>query len=342
MTWHTATEPAAGRLEPQLEPTTIAAGPSTNATGASRVPAHRGRLDLASMSLSSHAHPQPPSRALLRFFDVYLSVYVPLHFNALRLASPERFPRHTRPLIVVINHPSWWDPLTSILISRFLLRGANHYAPIDAHSLVRYSILGKLGLFPVEQGTPRGAVQFLRAAQSILADPHALLWLTPQGGFTDVRSRPVTFKSGLGSLIKRLDQVTVLPMAYEYTYWNERRPEILAQCGEPMVFTRGLVQEDAATHPSLGDLSADPGERIAAALAATQDELAGRAGARDPGGFQSVMGGEASLGMFRAMGRSLLAALSGAGYYGQPGSVEPGSGERGQQPAGRKRGGRRP
>jgi len=291
ITVHTASEPAASPLALQ--------------------PAERktARRPASGLGPRTGLAPRRPSRFLLRFFDIYLSLYVPFHFNALRLASPERFPAGTRPLIVVINHPSWWDPLTSILLSRFLLRQADHYAPIDALSLPRHRILAGLGLFPVEQGTPRGAVQFLRAAQHILADPNARLWLTPQGGFTDVRTRPVVFKSGLGSLVKRLDEVTVLPLAYEYTYWNERKPEILAQCGQPLLFRRGRMQAGL-----LGDAGADPGEQVAAALAKTQEELAALALARDPGQFTTVMGGETGVNLLGAIWLRLRAAMRAEQY----------------------------
>ncbi len=258
------------------------------------------------------AAPRLPSRFLLRFFDIYLSLYVPLHFNALRLSSSERFPRNTRPLIICINHPSWWDPLTSILLSRFLLRRANHYAPIDALSLPRHRILAGLGLFPVEQGTPRGAVQFLRAAQHILSDANSLLWLTPQGSFTDVRTRPVVFKSGLGSLIQRLDEVTVLPLAYEYTFWNEPRPEILAHCGTPLIFSRTKNKH-----------AVDPGEQVAAALAVAQDELAALAAARDPRNFVTVMGSETGVTGLHAMWRNLLGAVRAQEFHTETRSPRP-------------------
>ncbi len=288
ITLHTASEPAASALAAQP------AGRERTA-----------RQPASGLAPRPGLAPRRPSRFLLRFFDIYLSLYVPFHFNALRLASPERFPAGTRPLIVVINHPSWWDPLTSILLSRFLLRRADHYAPIDALSLPRHRILAGLGLFPVEQGTPRGAGQFLRAAQHILADPNALLWLTPQGGFTDVRTRPVVFKSGLGSLIRRLDEVTVLPLAYEYTYWNERKPEMLAQCGQPLLFRRGRLHAG-----SVGDA----GEQVAAALARTQDELAALALARDPADFVTVMGGEAGVNLLGAIWMRLRAAIRAEQY----------------------------
>jgi 1-acyl-sn-glycerol-3-phosphate acyltransferase len=262
---------------------------------------------------STGVHPRRPSRFLLRFFDIYLSLYVPLHFRALRLAHPERFPITTRPLIIVINHPSWWDPLTSILLSRFFLPQADHYAPIDAISLPRHKILSGLGLFPVEQGTPRGAVQFLRAAQTILSNPNSLLWLTPQGSFTDVRARPVTLKSGLASLLKRLEEVTVLPLAYEYTFWDEPRPEILTSCGHPLLFRHGRLVSgltDHASPPRAGTTGLlDPSSAIATALAAAQDELAALALTRNPACFRTIMAGRADPSSLRAIARNLHAAI---------------------------------
>ncbi len=253
---------------------------------------------VASVSSAISAAPRRPSRRLLRFFDFYLGAYVPQHFNALRVAGGPRFPLDARPLIVVINHPSWWDPLTSILLSRYFLPRVDHYAPIDAAALPKHRILTGMGLFPVEQGTPRGAVHFLRAAAAILSDPNAVLWLTPQGAFTDVRSRPVTFKSGLASLLKRLDQVTVVPLAYEYSFWNEPRPEILTAVGTPLFFRRGAM---------VGAAGLDAGDAVAEALAHTQDELAALALTRDAERFDTVLGGLSEQGMLRRM----LAGLRG-------------------------------
>ncbi len=231
--------------------------------------------------------PVRPSRALLRFFDRYLRVYVPRHFHAVRLCGAETWSRAGRPLVVCLNHPSWWDPLTSILLSRFVARDADHYAPMDARAFARYGILRRLGLFPVEQGTPRGGAQFLRAASHILSDANAVLWLTPQGGFTDVRTRPVEFRAGLDALLRRLPEVTVLPLALEYTFWDERLPEALAMFGEPLRFGKGQLAGEARTMP---------GEAVAAALAAAQDALARLSACRDARLFTPVLAGGAGTG----------------------------------------------
>ncbi len=122
----------------------------------------------------------------------------------------------------MLNHASWWDPLTCIVISRHFLPAAYHYAPMEAAALKHYALLRKLGLFAVESGTPRGAAQFLRAAHEILSTPNSVLWITPEGRFTDMRSRPAIFRPGLAALVARLGACTLVPLAIEYTFWDER------------------------------------------------------------------------------------------------------------------------
>ena len=90
------------------------------------------------------------------------------------------------------------------------------FTPIDAKMLQRYRMFARLGFFGVEQGTRRGAVQFLRTSQAILQDPGHLLAVTPQGRFADVRERPVRFQSGVGHLAAQVGHAMFLPMATEF------------------------------------------------------------------------------------------------------------------------------
>ena len=47
------------------------------------------------------------------------------------------------PLIVVLNHPSWWDPLVGLVLTE-LFPDRAHYFPMDAHALQRYRIFQRL------------------------------------------------------------------------------------------------------------------------------------------------------------------------------------------------------
>jgi 1-acyl-sn-glycerol-3-phosphate acyltransferase len=251
----------------------------------------------------------PPSRRLLSLFSIYLHWYIGRHFHALRLANSGRFPSGTGPLIVYGNHASWWDPLAYIVISRHLLPTAYHYGPMDAAALKHYGFLRKLGMFPIEMGTRRGAAQFLRGAEEILSTPNSVLWVTPEGRFTDMRTRPATFRPGLAAVVARLGACTLVPLAFEYTFWDERLPEILISCGKPIK----VAGEGRSTE--------EWGEQLAGALADAQNELAALAMLRDPARFETVMTGRIGISGVYEMWKRFSALLTGRTYQPGHGSI---------------------
>ena len=249
-----------------------------------------------------------PSRPLLSFFATYLHWYVGRHFHAIRVANAGRFPSVKGPLIAYSNHASWWDPLALILFSRYFLPTLDHYGPMDATALKHYGFFRKLGLFPIEAGTSRGGVQFLRAAEEVLSRPRSVLWVTPEGRFTDMRTRPVVFRPGLAALVARCGACTLVPMAAEYTFWDERLPEILICCGQPIKANE--------------QLSADEwNERLCTAMAATQDELAALAKLRDPANFETILSGRVGIGGVYEGWKRLLALITGRAYQASHGSI---------------------
>jgi 1-acyl-sn-glycerol-3-phosphate acyltransferase len=251
-----------------------------------------------------------PSRRLLSFFAFYLHWYAGRHFHAIRVANAGRLPGATGPLIAYTNHASWWDPLALILLSRYFLPTADHYGPMDATALKHYGFLRKLGLFPIEPGSRRGAVQFLRAAEEILSRPGSVLWVTPEGRFTDMRTRPVVFRPGLAALVARVGACTLVPVAVEYTFWDERLPEILFCCGLPVRASEGRRHSTEEWN-----------ELLCAALAATQDELAALAKLRDPANFETILSGRVGIGGVYEGWKRLLALLTGRDYQASHGSI---------------------
>ncbi len=177
-------------------------------------------------------------------------------------------------------------------------------------ALKHYGFLRKLGLFPVENGTRRGAAQFLRASQQILSIPNSVLWVTPEGRFTDMRTRPASFRPGLAALVARLGACTLVPLAFEYTFWDERLPEILVSCGQPLEVADGKLSSAAVWN-----------ERLEAALTATQDELATLVKLRDPARFETILSGRVGIsGVYEAWKR-FVGLLTGRVYEGSHGSI---------------------
>jgi 1-acyl-sn-glycerol-3-phosphate acyltransferase len=225
------------------------------------------------------------SRPVLWFFRRIARGYFRRHFSAVRLSRGSDLTGLTAErLIVCGNHSSWWDPMVLILLGERLLPGRRHYAPMDAAALEHYGIFRQLGVFGVEMKTARGAAQFLRTGKSIV-ESGGVLWVTPQGRFADTRERPLGFKPGLAALAAKLEGgCTVVPLAIEYTFWNERLPETLLRLGEPVTVHGGNPEEVQ--------------EAIEAALLKTMEALKRDAITRDPAAFSLLQDGTVGTGGF--------------------------------------------
>lgn len=261
-------------------------------------------------SRDDEASPVSPRR--LALFMAYLHWYLPRHFHGLRIAHAQRFLRNHHPLIVCINHASWWDPLTILMVSRFLAPNRFAYAPMEAEALAHYGFFRRLGAFPIDNHSPRAGAQFLRQAKSVLTRPDAVLWMTPEGKFTDIRIRPVQWKPGVAALTRQLPACTFVPLAIEYTFWDERLPEILCSVGQPLTFDE-----------SSSSTTASRSETLHHAMMMAQDELASRAIKRDASLFTPVFAGKAGVSASYDLWQRARAAMRGETYLAEHGTIAP-------------------
>ena len=241
------------------------------------------------------------SRPLLWWFRWIVRRNFRAGFHAVRVQGVDRLRGLNGPLLMYANHSSWWDPMVAFLLASKLLAARPHYAPMDAAALEKYKILRWLGVFPVESSSARGAVRFLRTGEAILRGG-GVLWVTPQGKFADVRERPVAFKPGMATLAARIPGCTVLPMAIEYVFWDERTPEVLLLLGEPVVVEQGERTEALEA-------------RLKTALEVTMAEMQDRAIARDAGQFERVLvRGRVGVGGMYGLGKRVRSVVTGTPY----------------------------
>jgi 1-acyl-sn-glycerol-3-phosphate acyltransferase len=241
------------------------------------------------------------SPRLFRLFRWYARRYASRHFHAVRLSIDGPIPDlFGRPVVVVLNHPSWWDPLIALIVTGFMPGGRVHYAPIEAVGLSQYPFLSRVGFFGVETGTAIGATRFLRTSLAILSRPESVLWVTAQGEFVDPRVRPVGLRPGVGHLAHRMSGALIVPMALEYPFWNDRCPEALVRFGPPIEVIDGLAR-------SARDWTAE----IERSLEDQLDALAEEAQGRDPGAYTTLIGGTAGVGGIYDTWRRIRARLGG-------------------------------
>ena len=239
------------------------------------------------------------SPRLFRLFGWYLHWYFWRNFHALRV-SRTGMPRAPagRPLIVYSNHPSWWDPALYIMLCGKLFPGRPGYGPMDAKALGRYGILERMGIFGIDLDSPRGAARFLAISTRVLRDPGSILWITAEGAFTDHRLRPVRLRPGIAHLARRIPGAVILPLAIEYTFWNESRAEALARFGDPIETGRDRSVAEWTTH-------------LETELTRTMDALAAESAERTPALFHPLVRGGSGVGGIYDLWRRARAWVAG-------------------------------
>ncbi len=239
------------------------------------------------------------SQTLFNLFGYYLHWFFWHRFRAVRISRSGllRAPAG-RPLIIYCNHPSWWDPALLILLSHKLLPGRPGFGPMDAAALGKYGVLERMGIFGIRLDTPRGAARFLKTSLQVLADPANVLWITAEGHFTDPRLRPLHLRPGIAHLARRIPGAVIVPLALEYTFWNESRPEALVHFGNPI---------DAGRDRSTAEWTAHLEVELTKAL----DALAAESAQRNPALFRPLVRGGAGIGGVYDLWRRLRAWTAG-------------------------------
>jgi 1-acyl-sn-glycerol-3-phosphate acyltransferase len=233
-------------------------------------------------------------------FVSYIHWMLRRHFHAVRLSRTGAAPGVDArvPLIVYLNHASWWDPLLALWLGKHCFHGRKLYGPFEAAQIERYSFFRKLGGFGVEQGAV-GARAFLRTSEALLLRPGSMLWLTPQGRFADVRERPARFAPGLGHLACRVKGAVCVPVALEYSFGQERLPEVFVRFGACMEASE------------IGSDAFEAGAGLERALESCQDALRDEVCSRNPAAFEVLLDGAGGASLPYDLWRCFLGRLVG-------------------------------
>ncbi len=184
------------------------------------------------------------------------------------------------PLLITMNHQSWWDPMIGLALASELWPARRAIAPMDATQLIKFPILRKIGIFGIHPDDPasmNAMGEFVAQRFSELSKPTLLL--TPQGQFADLRA-PLVIRPGTAALAARFSTCRVLSVSIEYTFWLDQKPEVLIRIQE-------VPRPEPTSTTSWRRAITQTMEANAAALAALVI-------ARDPAPFTTLIGGSSS------------------------------------------------
>lgn len=182
------------------------------------------------------------------------------------------------PVIMAMNHASWWDPIVGAALVEGFFADRPAMTPIDSAQLQRFRFMRRLGMFGIDPAQPGSLRQLTDyVLERFAAEPRSLLCITPQGAFTDVRAH-VRVRPGGAAVAARARGARVVLIACEYTFWQQRRPEIFLRAIEAR---RPASCSTGAWRRAIEEGMRDNGAALAEAVIARDDSafeplLAGR------------------------------------------------------------------
>lgn len=250
---------------------------------------------------------------LVGWFYWYVCRFVRKNLHAVCVARDSLPGSIAGPLVVYMNHPAWWDPMVGAVLTKKVFAERTCYAPIDSEALRNYPFFERIGFFGVDQASRAGAAEFLATARLVLQSPGALLWLTPEGRFTDPRDAKSALRPGIAHLAAHCQGfqcggATFLPLAVEYPFWEEKLPEALCCFGRPIETPRHA-----------GCTKQQWNELLTEGLRDAQARLAALSIARDAAAFEVLLSGDTGVGGLYEWVRRVAAPLSGRAYRAQHG-----------------------
>jgi 1-acyl-sn-glycerol-3-phosphate acyltransferase len=189
------------------------------------------------------------------------------HFDRvwLRVEGPRPHPADG-PLIIYLNHPSWWDGYMAFILSRMVLGDQfQGYLMMEEQELRRYRFFTWSGCFSVDRHDARSAARSVAYISRLLAERRGrALVIFPQGEITPNDRRPIVTFAGAAHIARRAGGATLWPVALRYEFRGEQRPEAFIRAG-PCHYAPASAGARA--------LSAEVGRRLTAAADALRDEI---------------------------------------------------------------------
>ncbi len=137
------------------------------------------------------------------------------------------------PLIVYLNHPSWWDGYMAALINRMVLhqRFAG-YLMMEERQLRLYRFMSWSGAFSVDRHDRREAARSVEYISRLLHERrHRALYIFPQGELTPNDRRPLRIYPGIAHIARRAGGALLCPVGLRYEFRGEQRPEAFIRLG---------------------------------------------------------------------------------------------------------------
>ncbi len=170
--------------------------------------------------------------------DKYFFAMAEGAFYSLRIKGAENYEKRNKNYanIIYAPHCNWWDGGIGYNLCRRVFKVRIR---MMIEELNRFPIMAKAGAFPINKRSAQASMRALQYAVDELKSPDIGLWIFPQGIIRPPNFRPIEFQSGVAYIaqncVKKYGGINLIPVALNYTFLREDKPEVIVDVGEPMV-----------------------------------------------------------------------------------------------------------
>lgn len=170
------------------------------------------------------------------------------------------------PLILYMNHSSWWDGYLMMLCHRRLLRRRfASYLLMEEKQLRDYRFFSWCGAFSVNRHDPADVQASLDYVVALLRERRErALFIFPQGKIVHPDRRPLETYPGVARIAAALEQATLYPLVFRYEFSGRQKAEAYIRIGPGWRLNAGSPRDTDLPH-LLSHITAD--------LAAQSDAL---------------------------------------------------------------------
>lgn len=171
-------------------------------------------------------------------------------FYAFRYKGIENYKKRNpdTPIIMFAPHSNWWDGIVGYNICNRLLKKEIR---LMVEELNRFPLLRRGGAFNVNKKSPQASMEALKYSVEILGYLNNILYIFPQGIIKPPNFRPIEFQSGLAYIAekaaKKYGKVALMPIAVNYMFLRDNRPEVLVEMGELIELNSGKIDRKEFT-----------------------------------------------------------------------------------------------
>ena len=172
-------------------------------------------------------------------------------FFSLKIKNKENYDKRDPQFanIIYAPHNNWWDGIVGYNLCRRIF---NTDIRMMIEEMNRFPILARAGAFPVNKKSPQASMRALQYSVDELCDNKKSLWIFPQGIIRPPMYRPIEFQTGLAYIAKNVAKkaggVNLIPVAVNYPFLREDKPEVLCEVGEPIILTDYNFDRKEFTH----------------------------------------------------------------------------------------------